>query len=85
VDSVRRGVFVRKPPRRPIRAALLGRTIGPEWNRFDPGKMGSYFQLPYDVKTSAMLLEGAFSQELSDFQQFLRGCEKERRGLYVTF
>jgi hypothetical protein len=68
-----------------VRAALLGRPIGPETHPFDPGRMGSFFQRPSDVERSAMALAEARSFGLSDYQRLLGRCIGEGLGLYVTF
>ena len=68
-----------------VRTALLGRPIGPDGNRLDPGRMGSYFQRPCEVERSEAVLAAASLPELSDFRGLLAACSSGRRGLYVTF
>ena len=67
------------------RHALLGRTIGPAKNPFDPGKMGSYFQTTSDVAHSLLTLRGLNDQRLDEFTNLLNKCVSSGDGVYVTF
>jgi hypothetical protein len=75
------------------RQALLGSTLGPEHNRFDPGRYGSYFQTPQQVAESLMLF-GMFDLPrlgqhdevfVEQFEGLLEECIASGLGLYVTF
>jgi|SRR5690554_900920 len=71
---------------------FLGTPVGPSDNYFDPGKMGSYFQSPRDVKSSFERLR-AFEEKVpaylrDDFQKYLdllAGAISSGKGLYITF
>ena len=75
------------------RRALLGSPLGPEHNRFDPGRYGSYFQTPQQVAESLMLF-GMFDLPRLDrhdevfaeqFEGLLEECIASGLGLYLTF
>jgi hypothetical protein len=66
-------------------AALLGFAIGPPDAPFDPGRMGSYFQSPAQVRQSLAVLEGVEDPALVPFRELLRRCARENLGIYVTF
>ena len=67
------------------RSALLGSPIGPEEALFDPGRRGSYFQTPMQVKKSAETLKGCAQIEILDYRHLLQYCSDENLGLYVSF
>lgn len=67
------------------RKALLGSPFEVRGVRFDPGKMGSYFQSPDEVRASLSALRTLDSAKLGDFVAFLAGVARESKGLYVTF
>lgn len=67
------------------RNALLGQTIGPATNPFDPGKMGSYFQTPSDVVQSRSILQNVNDDRLAAFADLLDKCASSGHGVYVTF
>lgn len=68
---------------------ILGSTIGPKDEPFDPGKMGSYFQSPRQVRESyEYMLEIAAkipSGDLTKAVQMLEEARKSENGLYITF
>jgi hypothetical protein len=68
---------------------MLGSAIGPKDEPFDPGKMGSYFQSPDDVRAHYRYLLSRASTEpsddLSQAMQMLEAAVKAKKGLYVTF
>lgn len=64
---------------------LLGAPFGPSENRFDPGRMGSYFQDPSEVVRSREVLRTLSSSDLSHFLALLEKAARSGRGLYVTF
>ena len=64
------------------RNALLGRTIGPATNPFDPGKMGSYVQTITDVVHSLSVLRDLNDDRLEEFVNLLNQCA--RRGMACT-
>ena len=65
--------------------ALLGETLGPKHNLFDPGKMGSYFQRPEQVHISLEVLEKLNAADIDEFRRLLSKCATENMGVYVTF
>ena len=69
-----------------ISVALLGEAVGPAHTLFDPGRMGSYFVRPDQVKAVVDLLR---SNDLVGLQEYAaaveRACVSSSRGLYVTF
>lgn len=67
------------------RNALLGITVGPPNSPFDPGRMGSYFQLPTNVIASFKDLVAVDDSRLADFLSLLDICRSKNRGVYVTF
>jgi hypothetical protein len=67
------------------RAALLGNSLGPEGNRFDPGRMGSYFQTPEEVVQSLAILRPLTAKSSQRFRALLNSCSQQGLGLYVTF
>jgi hypothetical protein len=71
------------PP--PAAAALLGKAVGPVENLFGPGRMGSYFQSPAQVRQSLTALASISNPELADYRKLLERCAAEGCGLYVTF
>jgi len=67
------------------RAALLGFVIGPLDRRFDPGKMGSYFQTPSMVRSSLLTLAPYNCAELQKYLSLLSRTAETGVGMYVTF
>ncbi len=75
------------------RAALLGVAIGPDENRFDPGRQGSYFQTPEEVVRSLARVRrfklsrflDNHRKSLRSFQTLLEECQAKGLGVYVTF
>lgn len=68
------------------RNALLGTFFGPSNEvLFDPGRMGSYFQSPDQVRISLSSLEPLEHAGTSEFVRFLNVVVAEGRGLYITF
>jgi hypothetical protein len=65
--------------------ALLGFSVGPSGRLFDPGRYGSYFQTPAQVRKSLGLLKPIGVPELARFVKLLERCAAEARGVYVTF
>lgn len=65
-------------------AALLGHPIGGD-NVFDPGKIGSYFQSPDELRQSVEVLKFAKCEPLNEYLTFLDSIVATSRGLYVTF
>jgi hypothetical protein len=68
---------------------ILGSTVGPKDDPFDPGKMGSYFQSANQVRDHHRYLlnraKKERSDELSRAIQMLEEAAKAETGLYVTF
>jgi hypothetical protein len=70
---------------------ILGLRIGSDNNYFDPGKLGSYFQSPVEVKRNLELLEDLIDQDpnlasfLDGTLQMLRYAGQADKGLYITF
>jgi hypothetical protein len=75
--------------RLPKRAAnaLLGFPVGPKGRLFDPGRLGSYFQTPGQVRESLAILRPRAEkvEELRLFVELLERCAAEGLGVYVTF
>jgi hypothetical protein len=69
----------------PAARALLGFPIGPAENLFDPGRYGSYFQTPRQVRESLTALQPHGCPALVRYLELLERCVAERRGVYVTF
>ena len=67
------------------RNAMLGKTVGPKNNPFDPGRMGSYFQSPDGVIQSLDDLSAVDDARLADYLSLLGICRSKNRGVYVTF
>lgn len=55
-------------------AALLGQTVGPAFNLFDPGKLGSYFQSPDEVSQSFEVLFKLDHPLMAEYLSLLRSC-----------
>lgn len=68
-----------------VNQALLGEVLGPEHNRFDPGRMGSYFQRLEQVRTSLEILNGENIPEMDEFRSLLTRCAASNQGVYITF
>jgi hypothetical protein len=66
-------------------AALLGTPLGPPDARFDPGRMGAYFQTPARVRRSLAVLAGVRRGELRPYRELLKRCVAAGLGVYVTF
>lgn len=68
-------------------AIVLGTPFGAEGNRFDPGKMGSYFQSPADVARNHEAVGDLGSEDatLSAVRRMLETADRSQAGLYVTF
>jgi hypothetical protein len=68
---------------------ILGSTIGPKDNAFDPGKMGSYFQSAQQVRQSQSYLLNLAKEKpaevLSGALAMLQEAADAGTGLYVTF
>ena len=69
----------------PACRSLLGEPIGPRHNLFDPGRMGSYFQTPEQVRVSLKILGGLNMPEIKRFCKLLSRCAVENLGVYNTF
>ena len=67
---------------------ILGFTIGPDGEPFDPGKMGTYFQSEALVVENLRAIEKAFELDTSSVAlplRILRLAATAGKGLYVTF
>ena len=70
---------------------LLGTPFGPPEARFDPGKMGSYFQAPSTVRAHLQSVdqllhhEPSRREQLDPVKRMLRDAVAATKGLYVTF
>lgn len=68
---------------------ILGSTIGPQNDPFDPGKMGAYFQTSDQVREHHKYLLDRFNgkplDEVNEAIQMLEKAIKAKSGLYVTF
>jgi hypothetical protein len=69
----------------PAAGALLGAALGPEDARFDPGRMGAYFQRPAQVRRLLAVLDGFRRRELQRYRGLLKRCAAAQLGVYVTF
>jgi hypothetical protein len=75
------------------REVLLGSSFGPPHNRFDPGRYGSYFQVPAQVAVSLTYVRDLELASLDEndrelrrrFASLLKECVANGLGLYVTF
>lgn len=65
--------------------ALHGFSIGPPDRLFDPGRYGSYFQTPDQVRESLAALTPLGLPELARFVELLERCVADGRGVYITF
>lgn len=68
-----------------IQSALLGQPFGEGNLRFDPGRMGSFFQNAHQAQHSLVTLKHAGGKHLEGFIQGLEAAVRAGRGLYVTF
>jgi len=68
-----------------IRPALLGQALGPCGCVFDPGRQGSYFQSPSELKQSLKLLKRYSQHVPAEYLERLALVAADDRGLYVTF
>ena len=59
--------------------ALLGFSVGPPGRLFDPGRYGSYFQTPAQVRESLAVLKPLDVPELARFVELLERCAAEGR------
>lgn len=65
---------------------ILGTTVGPRANPFDPGKMGSYFQSASMVRDSyAFIVRLASSPDVTGALEMLETASSSNSGLYITF
>lgn len=70
---------------------VLGTPFGPAGKLFDPGKMGSYFRSPAEVKEHLAQVERLatekpeLAERLRPLAEMLRPAADAGRGLYVTF
>jgi len=68
---------------------ILGATVGPRGNPFDPGGMGSYFQSSPSVRQHLEYLSGLAKNVKDDgllkAMQMLNEAAKVDSGLYITF
>jgi hypothetical protein len=67
---------------------ILGITVGPYNDPFDPGKMGSYFQSEELVLQNLRSVEGAYAEkpeEIGPPLAMLKAAADAGTGLYVTF
>jgi hypothetical protein len=68
---------------------ILGSTIGPEEDPFDPGKMGSYFQSAQQARQNyrflSNLAQKESSQDLNRAVEMLSEAVDAKTGLYITF
>jgi hypothetical protein len=69
----------------PASNAMLGSSVGPAENLFDPGRYGSYFQTPGQVRESLAVLRRVGRPELARYLELLERCVAQQRGVYVTF
>lgn len=68
---------------------VLGHTVGPGENFFDPGKMGSYFQSEWTVNETLRKLRNLPPHELTEairrFSKIIEQSSGVGKGLYITF
>jgi hypothetical protein len=68
---------------------ILGRTVGPDNDPLDPGKMGAYFQSPELVHANWLYLSHFAKKHPSDSLnkavQMLHQATQAKKGLFVTF
>ena len=70
---------------------LLGTPFGSAENYFDPGKLGSYFQSPEQVKQNLRLLDSLSQEQLKTLpniallKTMLSEALALNKGLYITF
>ena len=69
----------------PAANAMLGFSVGPAENRFDPGRYGSYFQTPRQARESLAALGRLGRSELARYLALLEHCVAKQRGVYLTF
>lgn len=74
------------------KAATLGVSFNRNSNHFNPGRLGSYFQTPNQVRDTLALLaqfelplEDGQQKSFARFKDGLKGCVSSNLGLYVTF
>ena len=69
--------------------AVLGKTVGPKQEPFDPGKLGSYFQSEEEVRAHRTEVEVLVRKRpvavLNALQLLLSHASGKGAGLYVTF
>ncbi len=69
--------------------SVLGHTVGPKQELFDPGKMGAYFQSP-DAVAAGLAKIRVLDREImtvgiDSWRQVLGRAVEQGKGLYVTF
>jgi hypothetical protein len=69
---------------------VLGTPFGPAHNRFDPGRMGSFFRSAAQVRADLAAVEATVairvhSETIDDLAALLRKAAEAGSGLYVTF
>lgn len=70
---------------------ILGHSFGPDDNHFNPGRMGSAFQSPEQVKDNIQIIQKLIEQkpdlaiDLKDLLSMLKQAEASEKGLYTTF
>jgi hypothetical protein len=67
------------------RSALLGRSIGPVDNSFDPGRQGSYFQTPAECHDTLRILRLEQTALPEGYLDGLSRAAEAGLGLYQTF
>lgn len=65
--------------------SILGIGIVSGDKRFDPGRMGSYFQSPEMILDSLSFLKNCKSYDIEDVTSLFEDCVKSKSGIYVTF
>ena len=68
-----------------LRDKMLGQSIGPPDNLFDPGRMGAYFQTPELVSELSVAVQRIEHPCFVDFRAMLQVAVANGSGLYVTF
>ncbi|MFB9235271.1 hypothetical protein ACFFWC_06925 [Plantactinospora siamensis] len=69
---------------------IFGAWFGPEHNRFNPGRIGSFIRLWETVRrqreiTAARIRSGAYSDAVVALDRMLSAAGEQKQGLYVTF
>ena len=68
-----------------LRDRMLGQSLGPPDNLFDPGRMGSYFQTPELTLDLFIAVRRVEHPCFVDFCEMLQVAVANGNGLYVTF